>query len=169
MKWNYWTNLFQPTRKKMEDNKCFKKDCNGGKAFNIREKMFCSPRCGNIHFNLERDDEDYWENDEQDEEEKQNELWIDLQSLIRCSGYRSGLKTVFCQYNENHKQPADDTYHYCLRKALRAVGHKITFIRHCYDHNDNCVQVEYQTTITEAEDDRASLLWNEYVRENMDH
>jgi hypothetical protein len=35
--------------------------CNGGRAFSIRDKMFCSPCCGNQHFNLTPSDADFWE------------------------------------------------------------------------------------------------------------
>jgi hypothetical protein len=35
--------------------------CNGGRAFNIRDKMFCSPCCGNQHFNLTPSDADFWQ------------------------------------------------------------------------------------------------------------
>ena len=53
----------------MNNRFCDNTNCNGGRAFQIRECMFCSPRCGNIHFNLSRDDEEYWSNEEQEEEE----------------------------------------------------------------------------------------------------
>ena len=42
----------------------------GGRAFEIREKLFCSPSCGNKHFDLHLGDEDYWENDEDEEEDE---------------------------------------------------------------------------------------------------
>ena len=34
--------------------------CNGGQKFEIKDKMFCSPMCGNKYFNLEEDDSYYW-------------------------------------------------------------------------------------------------------------
>ena len=55
-------------------NRCENNGCNGGRAFRIRDAMFCSPRCGNEYFNLSKDDEDYWSNEE-DEEEDEN--WSD--------------------------------------------------------------------------------------------
>tara|TARA_R110002126_G_scaffold291184_1_gene450794 strand:- start:808 stop:1437 length:630 start_codon:yes stop_codon:yes gene_type:complete len=53
----------------MNNRFCDNTNCNGGRAFQIRDSMFCSPRCGNIHFNLSRGDEEYWSNEEQEEEE----------------------------------------------------------------------------------------------------
>ena len=55
-------------------NRCENNGCNGGRAFRIRDAMFCSPKCENEHFNLSKDDEDYWSNEE-DEEEDEN--WSD--------------------------------------------------------------------------------------------
>jgi len=40
--------------------KCDNDGCNGGRAFEIRKKMFCCPNCGNKHFKLKKSDEDYW-------------------------------------------------------------------------------------------------------------
>jgi hypothetical protein len=45
---------------------CDKTGCNGGRAFQIRDKTFCSPHCGNSHFGLSDDDEDYWSETEDD-------------------------------------------------------------------------------------------------------
>jgi len=47
---------------------CDKTGCNGGRAFQIRDKTFCSPHCGNTHFGLSDDDEDYWSETEQEDE-----------------------------------------------------------------------------------------------------
>ena len=57
----------------MNNRFCDNTNCNGGRAFQIRDSMFCSPRCGNIHFNLSRGDEEYWSNEEEDEEEEEEE------------------------------------------------------------------------------------------------
>jgi hypothetical protein len=61
----------------MNISTCDNTNCNGGRAFQIRDSMFCSPRCGNIHFNLSRGDEEYWPNEEQDQEEEEewNTAW----------------------------------------------------------------------------------------------
>ena len=44
----------------------------GGRAFKVREMLFCSPSCANAHFKLSHGDDDYWseENEEEDEEDK---------------------------------------------------------------------------------------------------
>ena len=57
----------------MNISTCDNTNCNGGRAFQLRDSMFCSPRCGNIHFNLSRGDEEYWPNEEQDQEEEKEE------------------------------------------------------------------------------------------------
>lgn len=36
--------------------------CIGGRAFTIKNKQFCSPRCGNQYWGLKRYDDDYWPN-----------------------------------------------------------------------------------------------------------
>ena len=53
-------------------NKCDNNECNRGRGFKIRDAMFCSPSCGNKHFNLSKGDEDYW-TDESEEQEKKDE------------------------------------------------------------------------------------------------
>jgi len=45
---------------------CSRKGCNGGRAFEVRANLFCSPLCANTHYNLNKDDEDYWSNSEED-------------------------------------------------------------------------------------------------------
>lgn len=45
--------------------RCDNTGCIGGRAFQIRDKLFCSPCCGNTHFNLTEGDEDYWPSDEE--------------------------------------------------------------------------------------------------------
>jgi len=45
--------------------KCHAEDCNGGRGFNIRGKLFCSPRCGNSHWGLTAGDDDYWSEEEE--------------------------------------------------------------------------------------------------------
>ena len=62
----------------MNISTCDNTNCNGGRAFQIRECMFCSPRCGNIHFNLSRGDEEYWSNEEQDEEDEEENTCTDI-------------------------------------------------------------------------------------------
>ena len=44
---------------------CHADDCRGGRAFQLKDKMFCSPACGNKHFNLKKGDEDFWEEEEE--------------------------------------------------------------------------------------------------------
>jgi len=68
--WRGWEEAGRPKLRcsKPEEKKlrCDNTECNGGRKFQIRDSMFCSPRCGNIHFNLSRCDEEYWPNEEQD-------------------------------------------------------------------------------------------------------
>jgi hypothetical protein len=46
---------------------CYFQDCHGGKAFEIRGKMFCSPKCGNFHFGLTPSDDDYCSHSESEQ------------------------------------------------------------------------------------------------------
>jgi hypothetical protein len=96
-----------------------------------------------------------------------DELWIDLQSLISCSSYDEGFLTIYYQYNENHKEPADDTITYCLRKALRAVGRKITRVETYYNDDYECVMKSYYTSVTKEEGEYSCKLWNDYVGETF--
>ena len=34
--------------------------CNGGQAFEVRGKMFCSPSCSNEYWGLKKSDDDWW-------------------------------------------------------------------------------------------------------------
>jgi hypothetical protein len=54
--------------------RCRNGNCNGGLGFDIRGVLFCSPRCGNIYFNLKEGDEDYWSNDEQTRENRMKKV-----------------------------------------------------------------------------------------------
>jgi len=47
------------------DKSCCNKNCNGGRAFEIKGKLFCSPCCGNAYWGLTHDDEDYWSEEEE--------------------------------------------------------------------------------------------------------
>lgn len=50
--------------------RCDNKGCNGGRAFDIKGALFCSPRCGNEYWGLKYGDEDYWSCSEEEEEEE---------------------------------------------------------------------------------------------------
>lgn len=43
---------------------CSAADCNGGRAYDLKGELFCSPACGNKHFNLKEGDDDFWEEEE---------------------------------------------------------------------------------------------------------
>jgi len=53
---------------------CSAADCEGGRAFEMKGEMFCSPACGNKHFNLKEGDDDFWEDEEEEEKDKQREF-----------------------------------------------------------------------------------------------
>jgi len=53
--------------------KCDNKDCIGGRAFNIRELVFCSPKCGNEYYELSPSDEDYWNDDDESDDESDDD------------------------------------------------------------------------------------------------
>ena len=48
------------TTKMTETTKCETEGCIGGRAFQIKDKLFCSPRCGNVYCDLSPGDKDYW-------------------------------------------------------------------------------------------------------------
>ena len=52
----------------MAPTKCENGTCIGGCAFRIRNRIFCSPQCGNEYWGLTRSDDDYWPHDETDDE-----------------------------------------------------------------------------------------------------
>ena len=86
-----------------------------------------------------------------------NEHWIDLAILMPASQCHYGFVVIY-KYNEL----ADDTLHYCLRQALRTVGHKITRIENVCNA-DKIVRTAYYTTITAAEGKRMDNLWSGYM------
>ena len=53
------TNLCEEIESRCLNGVCMKK-ASGGRGFEIRGKMFCSPCCGNQHFNLKPYDYDFW-------------------------------------------------------------------------------------------------------------
>ena len=52
---------------------CSRFNCNGGQGFEIKNKMFCSPSCGNKYYDLQEGDEDYWSNETNDEDDDEEE------------------------------------------------------------------------------------------------
>jgi len=62
-----------------QNTKCEREDCNGGKAFQIKDKLFCSPSCGNAYYELYPWDKDYWPTCELDCEDIIDELKKELQ------------------------------------------------------------------------------------------
>jgi len=96
--------------------------------------------------------------------DEMKEKWIDLYSLISCSGYINDKLCIFYQYGDNHPYRLYTSTTYDLRIALRSVGHKITKkITHMYDLE--VVMIEYHTSITKEEDKVATKWWNEWVGE----
>lgn len=109
--------------------------------------------------------------------EEQKELWIDLHSLISSSTLECGCckkntcpdgnpsyLVIYYQYSKKHPEGLYNPTIYLLRKALRALGHKITKIdNHLYD-DLSAFMCEYTTSITEKEY-RESAYWNEWVGE----
>ena len=64
----------KPTR--CENSKCHiysNGQCIGGTAFTIKNKWFCSPRCGNEYWGLKKGDEHYWPNSEDGDSESDDE------------------------------------------------------------------------------------------------
>ena len=95
-------------------NTCEHKDCNGdGRECNIRDKWFCSPTCGNMHFNLTIDDDDYWE-DIGDEPEYYNKDYGEVlhSTILKIFGDEMTYNELkFYTINKN------DTSHLTTRKV----------------------------------------------------
>ncbi len=93
-----------------------------------------------------------------------NELWIDLHTLFSCSNYENEYLVLNYDYTLE-KEPNDDTTHYSLRVALRALGHKITKIKVNFDDEGNAIFKSYYTSINREEGEEATEMWNKYAGE----
>jgi hypothetical protein len=90
---------------------------------------------------------------------RQDQLWIDLLCLITFIGYEND-KVIYHYVIDD-----PDNYHtitYNLRKALRALGHKIEKITNVIINNKH-VQVSYQVSVTEQEQIYANKLYQDYM------
>lgn len=67
---NYEDSEEEEEEEKIEEPFCENGLCNGGQKFEIKDKMFCSPMCGNKYFNLEEDDSYYWSSESAAEKTK---------------------------------------------------------------------------------------------------
>jgi hypothetical protein len=108
--------------------------------------------------------------------EDNKELWIDLHALIsscciccRChdkntcpDGEKSYL-SIYYEYSKKNPEPRPNFTDYLLRKALRAVGHKIVKIKSTYK-DWHLILADYQTSITE-EEYNLHKYWNEWISE----
>jgi len=108
--------------------------------------------------------------------EDTKELWIDLHALIssccmrcRCHDMNTcpdGEKSYLCiyyEYSKKNPEPRPNFTDYLLRKALRAVGHKIVKIKSSYK-DWHLILAEYQTSITEEEYNLHNY-WNKWISE----
>ena len=107
--------------------------------------------------------------------EEQKELWIDLHALISsstlqcecherntCPDGKPSYLVIYYQYSKKNPEGLYNPTTYLLRKALRAVGHKITNIdNHLFD-DLSAFMLEYTTSITEEEYNKHNY-WNEWV------
>jgi len=86
-------------KKKLCDNT----GCIGGRAFQIRDKLFCSPCCGNTHFNLTEGDEDYWPSDEETEtsDEEEEECCQTYYKCRFCHAVNNDFDGLDCPECEN--------------------------------------------------------------------
>ena len=100
-----------------------------------------------------------------------NELWIDLESLVSCSHYDDGFAVFDYDYTHDD-EPADDTIHYLLRIALRALGYKIRKIEDTFGDKlvdgewvNQLIYRSYHTSIPKEEGNRMTEIWNQYCGE----
>jgi hypothetical protein len=77
------------------------------------------------------------------------ELWIDLGTLITCSTYENDFLNIWFRYDKENPKPEYDTIDYSLRCALRALGFKITKRTTTFapGYGLEVICVEYQTNI----------------------
>ena len=113
--------------------------------------------------------------------DEQKELWIDLHSLISsstlecechekntCPDGKLSYLVIYYEYSKKHPEHIHNPTVYLLRKALRAVGHKITKIdNHLYD-DFTAFMTEYTTSITEEEYNKNNH-WNNWCNIYKEH
>ena len=110
-----------------------------------------------------------------DVSEEQKELWIDLHALISsscldcechnkntCPDGKPSYLVIDYQYSKKHPEGLYNPTLHLLRKALRAVGHKITKIDNYLCDDLSAFMSVYRTSITEKEY-RENTYWNEWV------
>ena len=137
---------------------CGKKNCKGGRAFEVKDEMFCSPACANKHFNLKEGDEDFWEEEEEEEEEESeedNDEPLNWEQKL-CSCERGGgacgwvgccereLKCLFAQEEEEEKDRQRefdellDGFCKDLTVKLKAIDRHIAAIDEYHAPKEDC-------------------------------
>tara|TARA_R110000803_G_scaffold12755_2_gene36390 strand:- start:664 stop:1446 length:783 start_codon:yes stop_codon:yes gene_type:complete len=82
--------------------------CEGGRAFEMREQMFCSPACGNKHFNLNRADNEYWCDDNFDD---------DFDGLMELGAEIAEIEDTITRMDEFYA-PKEECGKCCLCKGM---------------------------------------------------
>ena len=89
--------MISPDYRKQEEEEEICKNCDnkiGGKKFEIRNCLFCSPNCGNKYFNLTYNDVDYWTEEEEEEEEEEENPF---KGCDECGDWGNGYGISFYQ------------------------------------------------------------------------
>ena len=81
--------------------RCDNTGCIGGRAFQIRDKLFCSPCCGNTHFNLTEGDEDYWPEETETSDEEEEECCQTYYKCMCCHAVNNDFDGLDCPECEN--------------------------------------------------------------------
>ena len=77
---------------------CEQSDCRGGKAYKIREKLFCSPSCGNKHFDLNQEDDDYWPDVYDDNDKSPETPKINYGDIAVEARMYANVENLYSQY-----------------------------------------------------------------------
>ena len=104
---------------------CDNNECIGGRAFQIKNKMFCSPECGNQFYGLTFGDDDYWEIDSESDGEECEE------GVLWCNRCEKGIKTANlfglcnCWIDEREEGFCECCKSYCCGKCNLLPGNKL--------------------------------------------
>ena len=128
---------------------CDNGSCNGGRGFQIRDCVFCSPACGNSWFKLEKDDEDYWEEDEEeDDDDDEDEAMNEIKYILKgCSMSRKGNPNDVNEYGSyNTMDEAKDYLEIVKNEMPYPPTYNLLYVE--YDG-----MIEYQQEYWEEDDD----------------
>lgn len=87
-------------------------------------------------------------------QENEIELILDFESLVSSSCIKNGYMSIDYQLE---KDMSNQTLEYCLRKAIRKLGYKITMKKYYGDR-----MIVYETNIPKDVSRQYMEIWNKY-------